>query len=84
MVTQKHYFIGSKRLGSFYEPDCFFHIYTNIFKGDDFMDIKKVNKAVSILEDSNRLLKGRMDELRHALVLFMVKKLLSLIPFAYI
>ena len=31
------------------------------------MDIKKVNKAVSILEDSNRLLKGRMDELRHAL-----------------
>ena len=31
------------------------------------MDINKVNKAVSILEDSNRLLKGRMDELRHAL-----------------
>ena len=31
------------------------------------MDIKKINKAVSILENSNRLLKGRMDELRHAL-----------------
>ena len=67
MVTQKHHFISSKQLGSFHEPDCLFHIYTNIFKGDDFMDINKVNKAVSILEDSNRLLKGRMDELRHAL-----------------
>ena len=31
------------------------------------MDINKVNQAVSILEDSNRLLRGRMDELRHTL-----------------